>query len=50
MNGRFGGQSGLVGYYGNRVGLQFVRCVRPLLYPPGVYPVNRNLFAQLYVF
>lgn len=50
MNGGFGGKSGLVGYCGNRVGLVDCSWVRPLLYPPGVYPVNRNLFAQLYIF
>lgn len=47
---RFGGKSGLVGYCGNRVGLGSVVCVRSLLYPPGVYPVNGKLFAQLYDF
>lgn len=46
MNGGFEGKSGLVGYCGNRVGEWKLQCVRPLLYPPGVYPVNRNLFSQ----
>ena len=46
MNGGFGGKSGLVGYCGYRVGGECVVWVRPLLYPRGVYPVNRNLFAQ----
>ena len=47
---RFGGKSGLGRYCGNRVEESVVGGVRPILYPSGVYPVNGNIFAQLYVF